>query len=128
MVIISLLWNVGHTAQALRGCTGCMAHGLSFQEREFQEPKEVPHAPRWRRGRSRRARSRSCPSRPRTHLLGGGNRRSPGGRNSRSYAHFCGQAVQNLCFVWVQDIEVGAETGSPRNLKKISRIRRPITL
>src|SRR4029077_1200319 len=23
-------------------------------------------------------------------------------------AHFCGQAVQNLCFVWVQDIGVGA--------------------
>src|ERR1700730_9471986 len=76
MVIIALLWNVGNKAQALRDCTGCMARGLSFQEREFQEPKEVPNAPRRRRGRSRRARSRSCPSRQRTHPPGGGNRRS----------------------------------------------------
>src|SRR2546421_108117 len=34
----------------------------------------------------------------------GGNRRSLKERNP----HFCGQAVQNLCFVWVQDVGVGA--------------------
>src|SRR5438309_1759065 len=26
-------------AQTLRGCTRCVARGLSFQERKFQEPK-----------------------------------------------------------------------------------------
>src|SRR6267154_499764 len=28
-------------AQTLRGCTRCVARGLSFQERKFQEPGEV---------------------------------------------------------------------------------------
>src|SRR5882762_11283329 len=106
-----MLVNKAHT---LRGCTRCVARGRSFQERKFQEPREVAERGMAAARRSRRARSRSCPSRQRTHVPGGGNRRSLKERKP----HFCGQAVQNLCFVWVQDVGVGAWLDGPAILKK----------
>src|SRR6266403_2402966 len=81
-------------AQTLRGCTRCVARGLSFQERKFQEPRQVADGTAAAR-RSGRAGSRSCPSRQRTHVPGGGNRRSPKERNPHFLWAGCAKPV--LC-------------------------------
>src|SRR5882762_9714949 len=39
----------------------------------------------------------------------------------------CGQAVQNLCFVWAQDIGVGPRFAKVQFLKKSRRMRRRIS-
>src|SRR6267143_5987122 len=58
MVIKLSCWNVAKTkAHTLRGCTRCAAQGLSFQERRFQEPREVAERATAAARRSRRARS-----------------------------------------------------------------------
>src|SRR5258708_11302979 len=92
-------------AQTLRGCTRCVARGLSFQERKFQEPGEVADgtaaAPRSGRARSR---SRSCPSRQHTHVPGGGKRRSPEERNPHFF--FAGLA-KPVVFLGAKDLGRG---------------------
>src|SRR5437773_874814 len=41
-------------------------------------------------------------------------------------ARFCGQAVQNLCVVWVQDVGAGPGLTRGAVLEKIRCVRRPI--
>src|SRR6267154_1154879 len=97
-------------AQTLRGCTRCVARGLSFQERKFQEPGEVADGTAAAR-RSGWARSRSCPSRQQTHVPGGGKRRSLEEQNPHFLWAGCAKPV--LCLgtrYWGRSL-----TGKPGN-------------
>src|SRR5882762_1355492 len=101
MVIMALLLECWQTkAHTLRGCTGCVARGLSFQEREFQEPKEVTERGTVAARAITALALALLPIATADPCSWGRKLALPEERNP----HFCGQAVQNLCFVWVQDI------------------------
>src|SRR5882762_2897124 len=103
MVIKLSCWNVGKQSANLARLHTMCGSGAELSRAEISRAKGGGRA-RYGGGAPITAGALSCPSRQRTHLPGGGNRRSLEERKP----HFCGQAVQNLCFVWVQDVGVGA--------------------